>query len=77
MSSKDNLREASVSQDMVHPSEAEISQLLQETTKQYEETMRIADLADISDQGDLSHPRYAWDNPIGFVVTVSSNAKLG
>ena len=51
------------------PSEAEISQLIQETAQQYEESMRVADLADISEMTETSRPRYAWDNPIGLVVT--------
>ena len=44
--------------------------------RQYEEFMRLADLADISDKGELSQPRYAWGNPIGLVVTGQANAKL-
>ena len=60
----------------VRPSETEVARLLQESAKQYEECMRLADLADISDPGEFSRPRYAWDNPIGLVVTGSPNAKL-
>lgn len=52
----------------VRPSEAEVSQLLQQTVQQYEECMRLADLADISETPKVSNPRYAWDNPIGLVV---------
>lgn len=58
------------------PSETEVARLLQESAKQHEEYRRLADLADISDQGELSHPRYAWDNPIGLVVTGSPSAEL-
>ena len=50
------------------PSEAEISQLLQEAEQQYEECARLADLADLSDTGTVAHPRYSWDNPIGLTV---------
>lgn len=55
-------------QSQWHPSDAEISQLLQETKKQYEECIRLADLADLSDFGEVARPRYAWDNPIGLTV---------
>ena len=63
--------------NQTRPTDAEVSQLLQEAAKQYEECMRIADLADISEGRDVSQPRYAWDNPIGLVVPKgSSNAEL-
>lgn len=52
----------------VRPSEAEVSQLLQQTVQQYEECMRLADLTDISETPKTITPRYAWDNPIGLVV---------
>ncbi len=64
------------SQERIHPSETEISCLLQEAAQQYEECMRLADLADIADQGKLNRPRYSWDNPIGLVVMDRSDAKL-
>ena len=51
------------------PSETEVSHLLQEAAQQYEECMRLADLADISDFPEANHPKYAWDNPIGLVVS--------
>ena len=53
----------------VHPSEAEISKLLLDAARQYEECMRVADMADASEITEESEPRYAWDNPIGLVVT--------
>ena len=56
-------------QRQTHPSEVKVSQLLQEAAQQYEECMRLADLADISEAPEASHPKYAWDNPIGLVVT--------
>ena len=55
-------------QTQSRPSEAEVSLLLQEAEQQYEECIRLADLADISDMGEVVHPRYAWDNPIGLTV---------
>ena len=58
------------------PSEVEVARLLQEAEQQYEEYMRLRDLADISETGELSHPRYAWDNPLGLVVGGQTNAKL-
>jgi len=57
-------------------SEAEVAQLLQEALQQYEEYMRLADLADISAEGKAIYPRYAWDNSIGLTVASPSNAKL-
>ncbi len=56
-------------QTQSRPSEAEIARLLQEAEQQYEECIRLADLADLSDRGEVAHPRYAWDNPIGLTVT--------
>lgn len=76
MTNTDDLREVHDPQTRIQPSETEVTQLLQKATEQYEECMRLADLADISDQGEVSHPRYAWDNPIGLVVTGPSNAEL-
>ena len=61
-------KNSSGSQMEIHPSETEVSHLLQDAAQQYEECMRLADLADIMDQGEPSHPRYSWDNPIGLVV---------
>ena len=61
---------------VVYLSEAEVSDLLQESAQQYEECMRIADLADIVDQGKPKCPRYDWDNPIGLVVAGQANAEL-
>ena len=58
------------------PSEVEIARLFQEAEQQYEEFMRLRDLADTSETGEISHPRYAWDNPVGLVVGGQTNAKL-
>ena len=69
MADKEDSRILLTWQSQTRPSEAEISQLLQEAAQQYEECMRLADLADISEFPEASHPRYAWDNPIGLVVS--------
>ena len=76
MTGTEDSRESRSSSPQTRPSEAEVSQLLQEVAQQYEECMRLADLADISETGEVTHPRYAWDNPIGLVVTRRSNAEL-
>ena len=65
-----------MSQIQTRPSEAEVSQLLRETEQLYRECMRIADLADITERAEASYPEYAWDNPIGLVVTKPLRAKL-
>ena len=57
-------------------SEVEVAQLLKEAERQYEECMRVADLADISETDEIIQPRYAWDNPLGLVVDGQMNAKL-
>ena len=69
-------RNSNTSQYFAHPSEVEVSQLLQEAAEQYEECMRLADLADISETGEDRQPRYAWDNPIGLVLADGQNAEL-
>ena len=74
MNGKENLSDSRV---VIYPSEAEVSNLIQEAAQQYEECMRIADLADIADQGEPKRPRYGWDNPIGLVVAGQANAELG
>ena len=76
MSERENLSDIRDPQMRIRPSETEVAQLLQHAAEQYEESMRIADLADVSDQGETSQPRYAWDNPIGLVVTERLGAKL-
>ncbi len=60
----------------IRPSEAEITQLLQDAARQYEEYMTLADLADIPEDAASGRPRYAWDNPIGPVLTGRSNADV-
>ncbi len=68
MIDKEGLHDYHPSEVQTRLSEAEVAQLLQEAAQQYEECMRLADLADISAVDEISHPRYAWDNPIGLVV---------
>ena len=58
------------------PSEAEILQLIQGLAKQYEEVMQLSDFANFIEFPQDSYPRYTWDNPIGLVVTESSDASL-
>ena len=69
MTGTEDSHNSRTSQIQIRPSEAEVSQLLQKAAQQYEECMRLADLADISEMGEVSRPRYAWDNPIGLEVT--------
>ncbi len=76
MTDMGDARNSSLPQFQAHPSEVEVSQLLQKAAEQYEECMRLADLADVSDPSEDFQPRYAWDNPIGFVVADGQNAEL-
>ena len=76
MGGKENLPDSRASEAKIQPSETEVAQLLKEAAEQYEECMRLADLADVAAQGELSHPKYAWDNPIGLVVKGRTNAEL-
>ena len=68
MTGTENARATCTVQIRTNPSEVEVSELLQGVARQYEEYMRLADLADISEMDEVSQPRYAWDNPIGLVV---------
>ena len=58
------------------PSEAEILQLIQDLAQQYEQVMQLADFANYIEPPQDSYPRYRWDNPIGLIVTGSSDASL-
>ena len=69
MTDTDRSRGSGESDVRIRPSEAEVARLLQDTVQQYEECMRLADLADVSEVAEESQPRYAWGNPIGLVVT--------
>ena len=60
----------------IRPSDAEVAQMLQQTAQQYEQSIQLADLADLSDLPAAHQPRYAWDNPVGLVVTEKLHAKL-
>ena len=68
MTDTEHSSDSRTSQNRTRPGEAEISLLLQQAAQQYKEYIRLADLADVSEVGGTSHPRYAWDNPIGLVV---------
>ena len=76
MTNNEDLHGSYPSQIQARPSEAEVAQLLQEAAQQYEECIRIADMADISAGDEISYLRYAWDDPIGLVVGEPSNAEL-
>ena len=49
-------------------SEAEVLELIQDATQQYEEYMKLADFASYSEAPEVSYPSYSWANPIGLVV---------
>lgn len=54
-------------------------EVIERAKQQYEEVMRLADLADLPDpavSAPDSRPAYSWDNPIGYVVTGSSDGDL-
>lgn len=57
-------------------SEAEVMQLLEGLTRQYEEIMQLSDFANYIGSSQDNYPKYSWDNPIGLVITGSSNASL-
>ncbi len=42
--------------------------LVQNTTQQYEEYMKLADFASYSETSQVSYPKYSWANPIGLVL---------
>ena len=78
MTGKAELHDARAPLARTQPSEVEVSQLLQKALQQHEECVRVADLADIAEPGEANNrPRYAWDNPIGLVVTERHDAGLG
>ncbi len=68
MTTNENSLDFHTAQLRTRPDEAEVFRLLQEAARQYEECVRLADLANISDMSEASQPRYAWDNPIGLVI---------
>lgn len=43
---------------------------------QYEEIMQLADFADSVGFPQDCYPQYRWNNPIGLVITGSSDASL-
>ena len=60
----------------IRPSDAEVARMLQQAAQQYEQSIQLAELADLSDLPVASQPRYAWDNPVGLVVTGRLHANL-
>ena len=56
--------------------EADMLQYLQGLTQQYEEIMELADFADSVGSPQDCYPKYTWNNPIGLVITGSSDASL-
>lgn len=62
------------------PSDAEVIRLLEQARQQYEDVMRLADFADLPEPMTAAieiQPAYSWDNPIGYVVTGSSDGDVG
>ncbi len=68
MAGTEDARNSHRSPARTRPTEEEVTRLLQEAARQYEEYIRIANLADISDEEECFSPKYAWDNPLGFAV---------
>ena len=69
MNDRKGTQEICASPSRTRPSEAEVTRLFQEAARQYEEFIRLAGLADVTDESESFCPRYSWDNPIGLVVT--------
>ncbi len=69
-------RDTCAPQTQMTLSEAEVIKLIEEAAQQYEEYARLAGLADFCAPAEVLVPKYAWDNPIGLVVTEPMNAKL-
>ena len=61
----------------IRPSEAEIIQLLQKASQEYEKCITLADLSDYPEVAEVSYPGYSWNNPIGLVLTEKSHADMG
>lgn len=56
--------------------ETDMLQHLQGLAQQYEEIMQLADFADSVGSPQNCYPQYKWNNPIGLVITGSSDASL-
>ena len=72
-------RRSSDPETRVKPSDAEVIRLLEQAKQQYEDVMRLADFADLPEPMTAAteiQPAYSWDNPIGYVVTGSSDGDL-
>ncbi len=50
-------------------SDADVVQLLDKAAKQYEEYLSIVKVTDYPEPEEVFQPRYAWDNPMGLVIT--------
>ena len=69
MTDREHSKDSSGSDMQIRPSEAEIIQLLQKASQEYEECITLADLFDYPEVAEVSHLRYSWNNPIGLVLT--------
>lgn len=72
-------RQSADPETRLKPSDTEVIELLDQARRQYEEVMRLADLADLPDPTAAppeTQPAYSWDNPIGYVVTGRSDGDL-
>ncbi len=76
MTNTEDSRDSSTSQTRFRPTEAEVIRLLKETAQQYEEYIRLAELADIVEAPKVNRPRYDWDHPIGLVIREQPDAWL-
>ena len=57
-------------------SDAELISVIEKSARQYEESIRIADLTDLTDFQAGIEPTYNWDTPIGIVITGGKHAGL-
>ncbi len=76
MKTDNGSRESPTPETRTRPSDIEVLQMLRDAARQYEESMRVADLADLSGSQESNFPRYEWDNPMGLVVTAPRYGKL-
>ena len=76
MTDANDIRDSGNQDTQATLTESEIVQLIQESARLYEEGIQISDLAGLVDLPEESQPRYAWDTPIGLVVTGGSHASL-
>ncbi len=63
----------------IHLSEFEILEIVKKAAEQYEEYIRLAELAKIADyqeRPEVYRPRYSWKAPLGLVIDRPPNVKL-